>query len=522
MIRENLVNAATLEFLDELTRARALELKNKKRELDVSDYIAYLRIDTNIEPELVWIAREMCCAPLPAHAEKFVSKSNLVYFHDKELDIYTIEHPLTQRFLKVLEWHRVDLVATRKVPAINELQKCLPETDYLLDFPHLQLPCMDCGSSESSLLCLQCVSTYCEVCYSLLHSEGSRKTHSTTPTPVGSQCSNCTNRQPQVFCMDCGDYLCFGCFEELHRRGNRAEHNAMRVSAMDGNLLQSEKVICDECKDVAACLRCDFCRDSFCLVCFWRCHLGGNRRRHTASLSTIRPLCNECNVTRASIYCMQCQELHCSACFAGYHSKGQRKLHLFMDAMNILLLLEKLEPAFQKFMIGQRQKVLRSILRIQAHVRGYHERLHFSKRRQLATVIQKRWRGIQTRRNLIAVLDQFNWRKRQITSKLVGSAESEVTKRDMRSEAVKSRMDVAAKQQSKLMNLLRPKTSTSELDGIRNELGLPPPTIAYSAGADAGMPPTNPTNALKSRISKNLKENDKLKKLLNLYEEDAQ
>lgn len=516
-----MVDAATLEFLDGLAIARALEIKNNKSELDVSDYIAYLRLDTNIEPELIWIAREMCCAPLPVNVEKLVSKSNLVYFHDKKLDVYTIEHPLTQRFLKVLEWQRLELLTTRKVPVMNELQKCLPETDYLLTHPHLQVPCMDCGSSESSFLCLQCVSTYCDICFGLLHARGSRRGHSSTATPVGSRCPNCTNRQPHVFCKDCGDFFCFGCFEELHRRGNRAEHNAMRVCGIDGNILQSRNTICDECKDVVACLRCDFCKDAFCLVCFWRCHLGGNRRQHTASLSTIRPLCNECNLTRASIYCMQCQQLYCSACFGNCHSKGQRKLHLFIDAMNILLLLEKLEPGYQKFMASERQKVLRSILRIEAHVRGYHERLHFRKCRELATVIQKRWRGIQTRRNLIGVLDQFNWRKRQITNRLLGYTATEEFKREIRSEAVQSRMEVASKHQSRLMSLLRRKKDNSDAVASKDSLGLHPTKLANASDPDPGIPHTDLTSALKARITKNSKEKDKLKKLLNLYDDYA-
>ena len=35
-------------------------------------------------------------------AEMLISKSNIVYFHDLENDYYTLEHPLTQRYLKVL------------------------------------------------------------------------------------------------------------------------------------------------------------------------------------------------------------------------------------------------------------------------------------------------------------------------------------------------------------------------------------------------------------------------------------
>ena len=52
----------------------------------------------------------MCNAPMPPNAEMIISKSNIVYFHDLENDYYTLEHPLTQRYLKVLERHRVGRV----------------------------------------------------------------------------------------------------------------------------------------------------------------------------------------------------------------------------------------------------------------------------------------------------------------------------------------------------------------------------------------------------------------------------
>ena len=37
---------------------------------------------------------------MPPNAEMLVSKSGIVYFHDLENDYYTVEHPLTQRYLK--------------------------------------------------------------------------------------------------------------------------------------------------------------------------------------------------------------------------------------------------------------------------------------------------------------------------------------------------------------------------------------------------------------------------------------
>jgi hypothetical protein len=85
-----------------------------------------------------------------------------------------------------------------------------------------------------------------------------------------------------------------------------------------------------------------------------------------------------------------------------------------MDGMNVLLLLEKLDPSFQLFMKDQRKYVIWAITKIQACMRGYQQRSEFRQRRAFATRIQKRWRGGETRRKLLGALDQFSWRKKQV------------------------------------------------------------------------------------------------------------
>jgi hypothetical protein len=520
-MRENAVDIATLEFLDEIASARSLQLKRGAKQLDVSDFILYLRIDPNLEPELIWIAREMCCSPLPGNAVMMISKSNLVFFHDTDLNIFTTEHPLTQRFLKVLEWQRMDLLSTRRTCAIMQLESCTDSTHQLVSHPSIQLPCQDCGCHQSTAFCEQCISSFCDACFNLLHASGSRTHHTRKSTPSGSSCGTCKQKETKVYCNECNACFCIECFGTQHNKGDHKEHRALRLDGSSGNIVPRATTRCCACADLKASIHCDFCQEGFCLVCFWRFHVSGNRRRHTASITVVNPLCNRCEETRASLYCMQCHELYCSACFAIHHTKGQRKLHLFVDAMNFLLLLEKLDKPYQEFISKERHIVFASIVSIQAHFRGFIQRRYFKRRRELATTIQKRWRGIHTRKNLMTVLDQFNWRKKQVVNSLTTRVTTAPGSENHRAEALESRIEVATRHQSILMQKLRKNVPRGE---NRMTLGLPP--VIDPVGASLTDTKSIPSNAgsslLRSRIAKNLKESDKLKHLLNLNEADEE
>ena len=447
----------------------------------------------------------MCAAPLPSGSELHISKSDLVFFRDTSNDIYTIEHPLTQRFLKVLERQRLDAIAHRAKRSVYDLSLSQPDLEFHKRFPHLQLPCGDCGMCQSTQVCVQCIASFCDSCFDLLHASGPRREHESRRTPAGSLCASCGEKPPQAFCDDCVKLLCFKCFDDAHARGSLKAHRVMRVDATNGNLLSASEQKCDECKDVPPSVYCDFCMDSFCLVCFWCCHLNGNRRQHTASLVISRPLCSQCETTRASLFCEQCQEMLCSACFANTHERGNRKLHLFMDAMNVLSLLEKLDPSFQDFMRVQRQIVLNAIMKIQAHARGRQHRNRFRRKRELATLIQSRWRGGEARKKLMGVLDQFNWRKRQVNSALTDSRQLE-----QRSHALESRAKVAAVQQNRAVSQLRKDLSLLDEEDL---------LAVVQKDDSAHVEPkqiASPTELLKSRINMNLRESQKLRRLLNI------
>merc|ERR1719387_1816363 len=93
--------------------------------------------------------------------------------------------------------------------------------------------------------------------------------------------------------------------------------------------------------------------------------------------------------------------------------------------MNLLLLLEILDPAMQEHLRRARPRVLWAITQLQAWTRGIEARRHYRKRRDLVTKIQRRWRGAMTRRKLLGMLDHYKWRRKQINNYFLPKTQSE-------------------------------------------------------------------------------------------------
>lgn len=460
--RGNNLEEATLEFLNETKSARRLQVVAGQSQLTTMDYIDYLSIDVTLEPELVWVAREMCAAPMPPNATFNVSKSRIVYFHDLENDYYTIEHPLTQRYLKVLERARLDALALRTKPSVNALVFHQPEVLFNAQYRNLQVPCQDCGVMQATVKCDQCVMSFCQACYSNLHDycEGFRKNHTKTQTGCGSYCSAMPNKKPQVYCANCEDFFSYDAYEQLHKKGQRRNHKVMMVSVSDAEMVEPH-IKCEECEDNQAAFRCDQCMDYYCIQCFWRAHMNGERRKHTVTKVTLNPLCNQCNATRATVFNEQSQELYCTDCFTLMHFKGNRMLHLFMDAMNILLLLERLDPGFQEHMRRARPRVLWAITSLQGWARGLESRKQFRRHRMLVTKIQQRWRGAMTRRKLLGMLDQYKWRRKEINNFFLPKTRQERLVAKQRFASQHGRKDVAHKATHDSLKELRDTITTS-------------------------------------------------------------
>jgi len=475
------LDQATDEFLKETKNCAALQIPPGQDQLTAMEYVAYLDINLLLEPELAWIAREMLACPMPPNAKMRVSKAGVCYFMDVQNDYYTIEHPLTQRYLKVLERARLDLLAIRTKPSVNGLMFSQPDMLFHRQFRNLQIPCQSCGVMQSILKCNQCLMAFCQACFDALHlkAKGPRKDHNFLTTAYGSQCSTCAVKKPQVFCANCEDYFCFKCFEDMHRRGNRLSHKAMLVSASDGEIIECQKRDrmgkwnpnkCEECGDNMAAFACDYCLDNYCVQCFWKCHFNGHRRQHTASKMNVTPMCNQCVAVRATIFCEQCQELMCTECFTLVHAKGNRMLHLFMDAMDLMLLLERLDPTFQEHMRRARPRVLWAISQLQSWTKGIDDRRNFQKRKDFVTQIQRRWRGTMTRRRLLGMLHMHKWRRRQVNTYFLPKQQDERQRRQAECSSMLAAKEVGQRAANASLKELRStimdSTGADELEDV--------------------------------------------------------
>merc|ERR1719401_233705 len=76
----------------------------------------------------------------------------------------------------------------------------------------------------------------------------------------------------------------------------------------------------------------------------------------------------------------------------------------------------EVDPTFQEHMRRARPRVLWAISQLQGWVKGIDARRNFRKRKDVVMQIQRRWRGVQTRRRLLGMLHMHKWRRRQVNS----------------------------------------------------------------------------------------------------------
>jgi hypothetical protein len=190
--------------------------------------------------------------------------------------------------------------------------------------------------------------------------------------------------------------------------------------------------------------------------------------------------------------------------------KGGRKLHLFTDASNILLLFEKLDPGYQEFLKEARRKVMWAITKVQALTRGRQARNRYIRRKDLVTVIQKNWRGGKARRIMLGMLDQLNWRKGEVLPQIIHGKKSN---HEEEIKALDSRIQVASKDQARSMQLLKSGLVLSPRNGEAMELQK---MRSACGGIKRGSSPE-----VKSRLLKNVKESDKLRRLLSINVSDT-
>jgi len=193
----------------------------------------------------------------------------------------------------------------------------------------------------------------------------------------------------------------------------------------------------------------------------------------------------------------------CTECFTMLHAKGNRMLHLFMDSMDLLILLERLDPAFQEHMRRARPRILWALSQLQGWVKGIEARRNFKKRKDVVLMIQRRWRGVLTRRRLLGMLHMHKWRRRQVNNYFLPKTAAERRATKQKTAAMLAAKDVTTRSANQsLMELRSTIINTSSADPLedagmtRDSMdNLPggPLSAANTFGATGGFPGASQT-----------------------------
>jgi hypothetical protein len=98
----------------------ALEKVREPPNLDeIYDYAAYLGLDTALDHELLWIAEEALCCPLPPGWSEHNDSEGNVYFHHAGDDISTYEHPMDPEYKSLAARAKAD----KSEAAIEQLRE---------------------------------------------------------------------------------------------------------------------------------------------------------------------------------------------------------------------------------------------------------------------------------------------------------------------------------------------------------------------------------------------------------------
>eukprot|EP00435_Cladocopium_sp_Y103_P013880 s1785_g3.t1 len=146
------------------------------------------------------------------------------------------------------------------------------------------------------------------------------------PTTVV-MCQECENRAAVLKCEQCKDYFCQDCFNSTHATGKRRAHITSDV----------EQLVCAAFEDRVATCQCVQCGlfysdEGFMHVHAWdaaRPDLRNHLKRVINGL-----VCLECEHYNASVLCEDCVDLFCTECFIRLHRKGKRRQHVHLTIDN--------------------------------------------------------------------------------------------------------------------------------------------------------------------------------------------
>jgi len=143
------------------------------------------------------------------------------------------------------------------------------------------------------------------------------------PTEVV-MCVECDEKSAVLKCEQCKDFFCQDCFNAMHMTGKRRGHITCDV----------EQLVCAACdREVATC-QCVQCGLFYCDQCFNSTH-AARPELHNHLKRVINGLvCLECEHYNATVLCEDCVDLFCTECFIKLHQRGRRRQHVHLTIDN--------------------------------------------------------------------------------------------------------------------------------------------------------------------------------------------
>lgn len=319
---------------------------------------ALLGIDPINQPEYLWIAEQCARAPLPEGWKQFVNEDDITMYYHGATKKLQKTHPLIEQYcalfhksrsyVKICEEEvtksKLDTDSTKLSVAITEilnrvtqgLSPCTPEIFVKL----AELLSIDTNDDFFLCRCLkQTLEAYVEKQFNL----GSILTDLKDPLAFLRSirmkqvkvdiikkpehvivCTECEEKSAVVKCEQCKDYFCQDCFNATHATGKRRAHITCDV----------EQLVCASCDNQVATSQCIQCGLFYCDQCFAATH-ASRPELHNHLQRVINGLvCLECEHYNASVLCEDCCDLFCTECFIKLHRKGKRRQHIHLTIDN--------------------------------------------------------------------------------------------------------------------------------------------------------------------------------------------
>merc|ERR1712151_694360 len=113
------------------------------------------------------------------------------------------------------------------------------------------------------------------------------------------------------------------------------------------------------------------------------------------------------------------------------------------------------DPTFQEHVRRARPRVLWAISQLQGWVKGIDARRNFRKRKDVVMQIQRRWRGVQTRRRLLGTLHMHKWRRRQVNNYFLPKTSQERRAVKQKTAAMLAAKEVTHRSANASLNVLK-------------------------------------------------------------------